>query len=68
MEDYIRQRQNTFAQYIAMQLLLDLCEAMERTPGMRVGMWWWDQSGIYLTGTREMTSAEAEAYNDGMED
>ena len=39
MEEYIRRRQNTFAQYIATRSLLDLCEGSERAPGVRVGMW-----------------------------
>ena len=40
MEEYVRWRQNTVAQYIATQSLLDLCEGSERAPGARVGMWW----------------------------
>ena len=38
MEEYVRRRQNTVAQYIATQSLLDLCEGSERDPGARVGM------------------------------
>ena len=38
-EDYIRRRQNTVSQYIAMRSLLKICEGTERTPGARVGMW-----------------------------
>ena len=38
MEVYIRQSQNMVAQYIAVQLLLNLCEATERMQGARVGM------------------------------
>ena len=41
MEEYIWKIQNMIAQYIVTQSLLDLCEAMERTPGVRVGMQWW---------------------------
>ena len=33
MEDYIRRRQNTVVQNIAMQSLLDLCKGLERDPG-----------------------------------
>ena len=40
MEDYIRRRQNTAAQYIATRSLLDLCEGLERAPGARVEMQW----------------------------
>ena len=38
MEQYIRQQQNTVAQYIATQSLLNLCEGSEIAPGARVGM------------------------------
>ena len=41
MEDYIMQSQNTVAQYIATQSLLDLCEGSERSPGAQVSMRWW---------------------------
>ena len=40
MEEYIRQRKNTVAHYIATQSLLDLCEGSERAPGAQVGMRW----------------------------
>ena len=40
-EEYIWQRQNMVAQYIATRSLLDLCEGSERSPGVRVGMPWW---------------------------
>ena len=39
MEEYIQRRQNTAVQYIYTRLLLDMCEATERTPGVQVGMW-----------------------------
>ena len=42
MEEYLRQQQNTVAQYIATQSLLDLCEGSERAPEARVGMRWWE--------------------------
>ena len=41
MEEYVRRRQNTVAQYIATRSLLDLCEVLERDHGALVGMWWW---------------------------
>ena len=41
METYIFRRQNTVAQYIATQPILDLCEAAERKRGARFGVWWW---------------------------
>ena len=33
MQEYARHHQNTVAQYIATQPLLDLCEGSERSPG-----------------------------------
>ena len=41
MEEYIRRRHNTVAQYITTQSLLDLCEGSERAPGARLGMRLW---------------------------
>ena len=60
MEEYIRRHQNTVAQYIATQSLLDLYEGSERAPGERVGMRGWEQTGIDLTGVREVATAAAE--------
>ena len=54
-------------QYIATQSLLDICEAMGRTPGVQVGERWWDQAGINLTGERETVTAVEESDEDGME-
>ena len=56
MEEYIRRRQNTVAQYISMRSLLDLCEGSERAPG----------AGIDLAGAWE--SAAATAEGDGAEE
>ena len=60
MEEYVRRRQNTVAQYIATRSLLDLCEGSERDPGTRVGMQWWEQVGIDLSGETEEAAAVAE--------
>ena len=65
METYIWQRQNTAAQYIATQSLLDLCDATERKQGSWVWICWWEQSGIDLAGAREM-AASAEADDNGL--
>ena len=65
MEEYIRRRQNTVAQYITTRSLLDLCEGSERALGARVGMRWWEQAGFNLVGARE--AAEAAAERDGVE-
>ena len=60
MEEYVRRRQNTVAQYIATRSLLDLCEGSERDPGAWVGMRWWEQAGIDLAGAQEAAAAVAE--------
>ena len=52
MEEYVRRRQNMVAKYIATRSLLDLCEGLERAPGVRVGMRWWEQVGIDLDRLR----------------
>ena len=67
MEEYIWRRQNTVAQFIATQSLLDLCGEIERTPGARVGMQWRKQEEIDLTGARDTDAAEAKADADGIE-
>ena len=61
MEELICHWQNTVAQYITMPSLLDLCEGMKRYMGERVGMRWWEQAGINLSGAREASAAEAAA-------
>ena len=68
MENYIQQRNNTAAQYIATRLILNLCELVERERGAWVGMWWWEKAGIDLAGARETATAEAEADEDGLEE
>ena len=67
MNTYIHRRHNTIAQYIANQLLLELCELAERNYGERVGMQWWEQAGIDLAGSGETAAAAAEAEEDGLE-
>ena len=52
MEDCVSRPHNTFTQYVATILLLDLCEGSERALGERVGMWWWEQDRIDLKGER----------------
>ena len=47
-------------QYIATQSLSHMREGLERYPGARVGMRWWEQEGIYLAGAREAKAAVAE--------
>ena len=66
MEEYSWRRQNAVTQFIDTQSLLDLCEETERTPGARVGVWWWEQAGFDLSGARETTESAEEADGDGM--
>ena len=40
-------RENTVAQYIDTQPLLDLCEGATQRMGARVTLRWWEQLGIY---------------------
>ena len=42
----INRRQNTVAQYIATQPLLDLCEGATQREGARVTLRWWEHKGI----------------------
>ena len=42
-----------FAQYIAMQPILDLCERGTHQPGARVSWRWWEQDGIDLEGANK---------------
>ena len=42
----IQNRQNTVAQYIATQPLLNLCEGARAREGAKVPLRWWDQAGI----------------------
>ena len=60
---------NTVAQYIDTWSLLDLYEAVDRTPGVRMGMRWWEQADIDLTRSRELaaatTGADKEKWRNG---
>ena len=60
MEEYVSQRQNSGAQYIATQSLLDLCEGSDRSPGAQVGMRWWEHEDIDLAGAWEVAAEVAE--------
>ena len=53
IDTYIWRRKNLVAQYIATQYLLDLCKAAERNQGEQVGIRWWEQVLIDLTGASE---------------
>ena len=63
----INRRQNTIAQYIAMQPLMDLCEGATQRGGARVKMRWWDQKVIYWEKAKargEETESESESETD----
>ena len=66
MEEHIWIRQNTVAQFIATQSIMYLCEDTEITPGVQVGMLWWEQADIELVGARDRAVVAADA--DGNED
>ena len=55
----ILRRQNTVAQYIATQPIMDLCEQATLWTGAQVSRWWWEQTGIDLKGAREKAAAAA---------
>ena len=65
----IQRRQNTVAQYIATQPLLDLCEGARPREGARVTLRWWEQSGIdwekeKAKGTETETTSGSETGTD----
>ena len=55
----INRRQNTVAQNIATQTIMDLCEQATRRPGAQVSWRWWDQVGIDLEGARKQAAVSA---------
>ena len=56
-------------QYIATRPILDLCKAVERKRGERVGMRWREQAVLDLAGARDAAAAAAvEADDDGLEE
>ena len=48
LRTYVTKRQNTVAQYIFTQPIMDLCDWSARRPGVWVYWWWWDQYGLDL--------------------
>ena len=55
----LTRRQNTVAQYIATQLIMDLCERAARRPGARVSRRWWGQDRIDLEGAKKQVAETA---------
>ena len=58
---YITRKHNVAAQYIAMWMILELCEEAERRPRVHVTKPWWEQEGINLDGEQAATATTAEA-------
>ena len=59
MVAHFLKRQNTFAQYILTQNIIDLCEETVRRPGVWVTRRWWYQEGLDLAGARAATAVAA---------
>ena len=57
---YITRRQNTVAQNIATQPIMDLCVKSSRRPGAWVSRRWWEQDGLYLEGGKNRSSEESD--------
>ena len=55
----ITRRQNTVAQYISMQPILDFCERSTRRSGAKVFQRWWYQYNINLEGAKKMVAEAA---------
>ena len=51
--------QNTVAQYIATQPILDLCERSARRLGAWVYRRWWKHAGLYLEGAKKRAEEES---------
>ena len=67
----INNRQNTVAQYNAMQPLLELCEGTNQIGGARVSRRWWYQKGIDWEKAKERvaeTDSELEIYTEEEEE
>ena len=61
----ILRRQNTVAQYIATQPLLDLCVGARAREGAKVALMWWEQAGIDWGKSKEKgTEKEMTARTD----
>ena len=63
IRESITNRQNTVAQYITIQPLLDLCKGAKQIGGLRVSRRWWDQKGINWE-TAKARAAETESESE----
>ena len=52
----VTRRQNTVAQYIATEPIMDLCERATQRLGVRVSRRWREQDGIDLEGSKKRAS------------
>ena len=52
IEVYIERLQNMVVQYIATRLIMDLCLAADRNPGLHLSRQWWDQPALDILGIR----------------
>ena len=59
MEEYMRRQQNMVAQYIPTRSLLELCGGSERALGEQMGVQWWEQVGINISGARVVKATAA---------
>ena len=60
MGEYVLNRQNTAAQYIATRSIMGLCEETVRMPGAWIAKRWWEHEGLDLAGARAAAVAAAE--------
>ena len=51
--------QNTAAQYIATQPILELCEQSARRPGGLLYQRWWEQDGLELEGAKDRAEVDS---------
>ena len=68
MEAYVLKRQNTVAQYIVTQPILDLFEETVRMPGMWVAKNWWEQEVLDLAVSRLEAAAVEEGGGGGIDE
>ena len=57
---YVIRRQNTVAQYIATQPIVELCERSARRLGAWVSRRWWEQEGMDLERAKDRAAADSD--------
>ena len=48
VETYVSRHQNTFAQFILIRPIIDLCQVVERRLVSRLAKQWWEKDGLDL--------------------